>query len=103
MRTTLSLLALALSACVEGTSVQDFEPPHDVTQTTLVKADPADRAQEVFAQRCSACHGATGRGDGAVAANLDPHPRNFHDAAWQQTVTDEYLVHVIQVGGGAVG
>ncbi len=28
---------------------------------------------------CAACHGKEGRGDGIVAASLNPGPRNFHD------------------------
>lgn len=28
---------------------------------------------------CAGCHGATGRGDGKLAAGLDPAPSNFHD------------------------
>ena len=28
---------------------------------------------------CAGCHGATGKGDGALAAGLDPAPSNFHD------------------------
>src|SRR3954471_6045337 len=31
----------------------------------------------LYQQRCSACHGKTGRGDGAFAALLDPRPRDF--------------------------
>jgi len=30
---------------------------------------------------CGGCHGPTGRGDGTVAATLDPRPRDFHDPA----------------------
>src|SRR3954465_15035424 len=31
----------------------------------------------LYQQRCSACHGKTGPGDGAFAALLDPRPRDF--------------------------
>jgi len=60
-------------------------------------------AQEIFSTRCSACHGASGKGDGPGSAALNPKPRNFTDAAWQKSVTDEYIEKIIQFGGMAVG
>ena len=53
--------------------------------------------------RCVPCHGATGTGDGAAAAALNPKPRNYTDAAWQASVTDEQLKKTILYGGAAVG
>jgi mono/diheme cytochrome c family protein len=60
-------------------------------------------AQEIFASRCTPCHGATGGGDGAASAGLTPPPRNFHDKAWQGAVTDDHIEKIIQYGGAAVG
>jgi mono/diheme cytochrome c family protein len=60
-------------------------------------------ADLVFAQRCSVCHGPRGEGDGPGSIGLEPKPRNFHDPAWQASVTDEHLRRVIVEGGGAVG
>lgn len=34
----------------------------------------------LFAANCAACHGASGRGDGALAKSIEPSPSNFHDA-----------------------
>ena len=75
------------------------------TTTTVAPAagDPDAKAKEIFAQRCTPCHGAEGRGDGAASASLNPKPRNFHDAAWQESVTDDYLIQIIKMGGAAVG
>lgn len=39
------------------------------------------RGAALYAADCSACHGATGRGDGAAARGLNPSPANFHDSA----------------------
>jgi len=33
--------------------------------------------ERIFARACAACHGATGRGDGPAAADLDPPPRDL--------------------------
>ncbi|MBK7188668.1 MAG: c-type cytochrome [bacterium] len=65
----------------------------------------ADRkeAHEMFNTRCAACHGQFGRGDGPGAAGLNPKPRNYADAAWQSTVTDEEIEKAIVYGGAAVG
>ena len=66
-------------------------------------ADPKAEADTVFAQRCVTCHGASGKGDGIAAANLNPKPRDYTDAEWQKSVTDDYLGKVILEGGPAVG
>ncbi len=66
-------------------------------------ASPAEEAKEVFKTRCAVCHGATGKGDGAAAANLNPKPANYSDAAWQKSVTDQQIEDVILKGGAAVG
>jgi mono/diheme cytochrome c family protein len=68
-----------------------------------VYATPAEEARAVFAQRCAPCHGPKGRGDGPSSAALNPKPRNYHDAEWQKTVTDEGIAKTILEGGMAVG
>lgn len=77
------------------------------TATTAPAASPTGdataKAKEIYAQRCVPCHGATGAGDGAASASLDPRPRNFGDPAWQASVTDEHIEKIIKFGGAAVG
>jgi mono/diheme cytochrome c family protein len=60
-------------------------------------------ATQLFATRCTPCHGPQGRGDGPASAGLTPKPRNFSDPAWQQSVTDDHIQKIIQYGGTAVG
>jgi mono/diheme cytochrome c family protein len=57
----------------------------------------------MFRARCIVCHGEKGTGDGPGAGALNPKPRNYTDAAWQASVTDEQLKSVIVSGGAAVG
>ena len=99
--------ALGASACSKAEDANAGSTPPQKTNastTTVVKSDDSKtKAQEIFAQRCTPCHGAEGRGDGAASASLNPHPRNFHDVEWQKTVTDEHLVQIIKMGGAAVG
>jgi len=49
----------------------------------------AARGAETYKTMCSSCHGATGKGDGAASAALNPKPANFQDAARAASVTDE--------------
>jgi mono/diheme cytochrome c family protein len=61
------------------------------------------RAQEIFSTRCATCHGAQGGGDGPGSKGLSPPPRDFRDAEWQASVSDDHLTKIIQYGGAAVG
>ncbi len=61
------------------------------------------RGEEIFSQTCWTCHGKTGIGDGPAAAALDPKPRNYTDAAWQDSVTDQQIKDIIVKGGEATG
>lgn len=65
--------------------------------------DAMAAAQQMFGTVCAACHGTDGTGSGPAAASLDPKPRNYTDAAWQASVTDEQIKQIIVQGGQAVG
>jgi len=39
--------------------------------------DSIAKGKEIYTKNCESCHGATGIGDGAAAAALDPKPRDF--------------------------
>ena len=62
-----------------------------------------EQAQLMFESVCANCHGADGTGNGPAAATLNPKPRNYTDAAWQASVTDDQLKEIILKGGAAVG
>ena len=42
-------------------------------------------------------------GDGPMAAQLNPTPRNYTDPNWQASVTDEEIRKIIVEGGAGVG
>jgi uncharacterized membrane protein len=65
--------------------------------------EPAAEAKQLYEGRCAACHGAAGDGAGPAGGALVPKPRNFTDAAWQGSATDDAIATVIVKGGGAVG
>ena len=108
--------AFALSACTEQKPAEPAPPPPPAVKPVeaaapvaaapvapAAPADPKAEADQVFTQRCAVCHGASGKGDGAGAAALNPKPRDYSDAAWQKSVTDETLTKVILEGGQAIG
>ncbi len=43
------------------------------------KLPDLQRGKALYASQCTACHGVTGKGDGALAAELEPTPTNFTD------------------------
>src|SRR4030095_2344849 len=56
-----------------------------------------------FEQICATCHGVDGKGDGPAAAALTPKPRDYTNAAYMKTRTDDQLRKVIKEGGAASG
>ncbi len=66
-------------------------------------SDQSNAGEQKYAQFCVACHGADGTASGPAAAAMNPKPRNFTDAAWQDSVDDAHIAKVIKEGGAAVG
>ena len=52
---------------------------YPIAAVPAMPPEPA-RAAPLYAQQCAGCHGASGRGDGSIAASLNPPPINFTDA-----------------------
>jgi cytochrome c553 len=107
------LLALALvtaSACGKGD-----KPPPPTSGSPNAKtesgprggggggADADAQAAAMVRDTCAVCHGVSGKGDGQMAQNLNPKPRDYTDPAWQASVTDEQIKTIIMEGGQAVG
>jgi len=90
--TAATLLALAVAATA---------PVRAVAQAAA--GDAKAQAQDIFKNRCTPCHGPSGKGDGPASAGLTPPPRNYSDPAWQKSVTDEHIEKIIKYGGAAVG
>jgi mono/diheme cytochrome c family protein len=108
-----SLLAgLALGALACGEREAAPAPPAAPPAATapaaparpaVAPAAAGEEAQQIFATRCTTCHGSEGAGDGPGSAALSPKPRNFQDPVWQGSVTDEQLEKIVMYGGTAVG
>ena len=99
------LIALALcAACGKN----EKPPPPSNTHINQEsgpssKQPPGGDAKAYFQQTCSLCHGADGTGNGPMAAQLNPKPRNYTDPNWQASVTDDQIKEIIVGGGAAVG
>jgi cytochrome c553 len=79
--------------------------PATKNPVSTAKYTPADRkaARNHMKLFCATCHGASGKGNGPAGAGLSPKPRDWTDAAWHATVTDEKLFGVIKDGGAKHG
>ncbi len=103
MRVLPILFACILAACSKPAPAAESDESAAPTPSAPAGAPDVAKAKEIFAQRCVACHGATGHGDGPASASLDPKPRKFADPAWQKEVTDDYIEKIVKLGGAAVG
>ena len=71
------------------------------TALAQTKGDPkAGKAK--YDANCVGCHGATGKGDGAAAAALNPKPQDHTDGKAINALTDKYVFDIIKEGGKAV-
>jgi mono/diheme cytochrome c family protein len=97
--TALGLFLAAALACggSDASGSKESEP-----RVAITAADREAAAQR-FGTVCFTCHGKTGGGDGPASVGLVPQPRNFQDAEWQKSVTDQHIERIIVGGGIAVG
>jgi len=80
------------------------KPPRDAVQEAFrddaLTARQA-RGHRVFLQRCAACHGPQGRGDGQNAYNLQPPPPDFQESLARLSPADRRKV--VESGTAALG
>lgn len=60
-------------------------------------------SHSTFQIQCAPCHGAGGRGDGWRAWLFRLQIHDFTDAAYMQTLSDDYLFQIIKQGGASMG
>ncbi len=56
------------------------------------------QGKQIYDDKCAACHGATGKGDGPAAAALNPKPANLTDKNFMQTLPIDCHFFVIAEG-----
>jgi mono/diheme cytochrome c family protein len=76
-----------------------------LAMTVMIAAGPetasAQSVKRVYAQECAACHGPTGKGDGAAGKVMQPPVAPFSTAL--KGKSDSWIETVIAKGGPAVG
>jgi len=108
---SLLITMLLVSACGKNsdppkpTSGSPNAKPESGPSRSRAAAGGGDKSQAelMFGTVCATCHGADGTGNGPAAASLNPKPRDYTDAKWQASVTDEQLKETILKGGQGVG
>ncbi len=72
----------------------------EVLTVTLTPAQLPDIAlgKKIFQTNCVACHGATGAGDGVLAASLNPPPTNFLDRQRMDHLSIFALYNTVTLG-----
>lgn len=112
-RTLVLVAALVLAAgCARRTPTPASPAPRAAAPATAgptAPGAPADLSYElrlgrsVWVHYCQTCHGEAGGGDGFNAFNLDPHPRDLSDPAFQDKKSDTDLREAVRRGGAGVG
>ncbi|MCH7946377.1 MAG: cytochrome c [candidate division Zixibacteria bacterium] len=97
----LAIVIIALSCQNDSPEQEDLalEAAREFFRVTDVTVEDSKR---MYLHYCSVCHGATGKGDGFNAYNLDPKPRDFTDSTFLNKADSAYVVKVITDGGRAV-
>jgi mono/diheme cytochrome c family protein len=110
MRSLAIAIPLALSLLAAGCGKNSQPPPPSSGSPGAQKesgpsapAGQPSQAQAMFNTVCVMCHGPDGTGNGPAASTLNPRPRNYTDAAWQASVTDDQIKDIILKGGAGVG
>ena len=96
----LALVLITLAGC----SKKAKEPPPAIATADAAPLNYELRlGRDIYRHYCMTCHGEGGAGDGFNAFNLDPHPRDYSDPAFQKKKTDAELADAIRRGGAGVG
>ena len=72
------------------------KPPYQFNDATVLAAGKA-----TYDDKCAACHGPAGKGDGVAAAALNPKPINFSDKALMQGIPVD--CHFYRISEGVQG
>lgn len=56
------------------------------------------QGEKLFKQSCVNCHGPQGKGDGPLAAQLEPRPTNFHDLERMSQISPFQVFNTVKLG-----
>jgi mono/diheme cytochrome c family protein len=99
MRRVLFLIIPAFFACKKDADVNNGAGEQKIQFIAFDGADMA-KGKALYDNECARCHGADGKGDGALGANFDVAPTNF--TAWS-VPSDERIFGWVRDGGASSG
>lgn len=67
-------------------------------KTVPAKYPDIAAGKKLYTVECAKCHGASGIGDGVEGKDLDPKPRNFHDAERMGEISAAHTFNTIRLG-----
>ena len=91
MTALLTLTVMAAGLLFAGSSL-----PGRSGNSVGVNADSADDVSALYNDKCGKCHGKDGRSKTMVGKMK--HARDFTDAGWQDSVSDEHLINSVTNG-----
>ncbi|MBI3803689.1 MAG: cytochrome c [Nitrospirae bacterium] len=109
--TTLLLATVFSAAAAEKDPCAPRVPAGELAQYKAMKPPVADspesiqKGKEIFNGKgsCAGCHGNEGKGDGPLAASLNPSPRNFTDPKFDQCKSAGEMFWAVKNGISGTG
>jgi mono/diheme cytochrome c family protein len=96
-------VTIACSADPDGLPSSAGVAASTAAAAPAVTAETLGKGRGIYKTTCAPCHGESGRGDGPGAGAFKPAPRDHTDRAYMDTLTDQNLGDVIQMGGAIKG
>src|SRR5690606_31517815 len=83
--------------------VQTKEIKNKILAMGLIKMSPdkwpsLKSGMMIYNEKCQSCHGAEGKGDGILAAGLDPEPTDFQDPGTLKHLSAVQAYNVAKLG-----
>jgi len=103
-RKALFVVLLLVIAGAIGFSVRENRPwsipaaAREMKNPISPAAADLETIRPIYRDKCSSCHGLTGRGDGHDASRYDPKPTNFSDVRHMTDVSDGELFYKLTEG-----
>lgn len=94
---------IKVKASADSVTVLATQAKQKIQAITGLKTAPSKypdiaAGEKLYIIECAKCHGASGIGDGIEGKDLDPKPRNFHDAERMGEISAAHTFNTIRLG-----